>query len=165
MRYNGDMISQNLQNTRFGSRALAHYSDARDIGKDGKEHGTIGCKERSDPSQGTFSHDTGEGWVQAKEGHYHDAIHNKHNSVKVMIFSTTLEAPPQAQQRPSKASPKTRRGKAPAMPQTTGKPIRNASTNTTLHRHITRMCVQGSAMSFVTGLANLERSTTKQRSE
>ena len=42
--------------------------------------------ERGDPSQGAFSHDTGEGWVQAKEGHYHDAIYTKHNTVKVMIF-------------------------------------------------------------------------------
>ena len=52
---------------------------------------TLGCIERGDPSQGAFSHDTGEGWrlgprLQAKEGHYHDAIYNKHNTVKVMIF-------------------------------------------------------------------------------
>ena len=55
---------------------------------------TIGCKERGDPSQGTFSHDTGEGWVQAKEGHYHDAIHTKHNTVKVMIFDDLGGATP-----------------------------------------------------------------------
>ena len=47
---------------------------------------TIGCKERGDPSQGTFRYATGDGWVKAKEGHYDDAIHNKQNSVKVMIF-------------------------------------------------------------------------------
>ena len=43
----------------------------------------------------------------------------------------TLVAPPQEQQRPSKASPRMRRKRAPATPQTTEKPIRNASTNTT----------------------------------
>ena len=43
---------------------------------------TLGCIGRGDPSQGAFSHDTGEGWVQAKKGHYHDAIYNKHNAVK-----------------------------------------------------------------------------------
>ena len=55
---------------------------------------TIGCKERGDPSQGTFSHATGEGWVQAKEGHYDDAIHTKHNSVKVIIFDDLGVATP-----------------------------------------------------------------------
>ena len=38
---------------------------------------TIGCKEKGDPSQSTFRHTTGEGWVQAKKGHYDDAIHTK----------------------------------------------------------------------------------------
>jgi hypothetical protein len=51
-------------------------------------------RERGDPSQGAFSHDTGEGWVQAKEGHYHDAIYTKHNTVKVMIFDDLGGATP-----------------------------------------------------------------------
>ena len=55
---------------------------------------TIGCKERGDPSQGTFSHATGEGWAKAKEGHYDDAIYTKHNSVKVMNFDDLGGATP-----------------------------------------------------------------------
>jgi hypothetical protein len=55
---------------------------------------TLGCKERGDPSQGTFDHATGDGWVKAHEGHYNDAIHNKHISVKVMIFDDLGDATP-----------------------------------------------------------------------
>ena len=92
---------------------------------------TIGCKERGDPSKVTFSHATGEGWVQAKEGHYDDAIHTKRNSVNVMIFDDLGGTTPGTAKTIKGLSPKTHRGKAPAMPQTTAKPIRNASTNTT----------------------------------
>ena len=56
------------------------------------------------------------------------------------MISMTLVAPPQEQQRPSKASPRMRRKRAPATPRTTEKPIRNASTNTTPPPYHSRAC-------------------------
>ena len=124
---------------------------------------TLGCIERGDPSQGAFSHDTGEGWVQAKEGHYHDAIYNKHNSVKVMIFDDLGGA--------TSGTAKTIKGLAK---NASGKGARDATDYGETHtkcfyqHHSTAIslaCVQGSAMSLVTGLENLERSTTYDRNK
>ena len=42
-------------------------------------HTIFGCKERGMPSDGAFRHATGEGWVKAHKGHYHDALHVKKN--------------------------------------------------------------------------------------
>ena len=124
---------------------------------------TLGCIERGDPSQGAFSHDTGEGWVQAKEGHYHDAIYNKHNSVKVMIFDDLGGA--------TSGTAKTIKSLAK---NASGKGARDATDYGETHtkcfyqHHSTAIslaCVQGSAMSLVTGLENLERATTYDRNK
>ncbi len=124
---------------------------------------TLGCVERGDPSQGVFSHDTGEGWVKAKEGHYHDAIHTKLNAVKVMIFDDLGGATP--------GTSKTIKGLAK---NASGEGARDATDYGETHtkcfyqHHSTAMslaCVQGSAMSIVSGLENLERSTTYDRNK
>ena len=44
-----------------------------------------GCKERGSAAEGAFKHDSGEGWVQARRGCYHDGIHVKKNEVHAMI--------------------------------------------------------------------------------
>ena len=37
------------------------------------------------PADGPFDHTTGTGWVKARKGYYHDAIHNKGNTVLALI--------------------------------------------------------------------------------
>ena len=103
----------------------------------------------------------GGSWVQAKEGHYHDAIYIKHNTVKVMIFDDLGGATP--------GTAKTIKGLAK---NASGKGARDATDYGEAHtkcfyqHHSTAIslaCVQGSAASLVTGLENLERSTTYDR--
>jgi hypothetical protein len=109
-------------------------------------------KIHEDPLCLSISHITGEGWVQAKEGHYDDAIHTKHNSVKVMIFDDLGGATPGTAQ--------TIKGLAKSA---SGKGARDATdygetqTKCFYQHHSTAIslaCVQGSAMSLATGLAN-----------
>jgi hypothetical protein len=103
-------------------------------------HITIGCKERGDPSQRTFSHTTGEGWVQAKEGHYDDAIHTKHNSVKVMIFDDLGGATPgTAKIIKDLAKNASGKGARDATDYMYGETHYKMLLPTPLHRHITRM--------------------------
>ena len=45
----------------------------------------FGCKARGAPTDGAFNHDVGEGWVQAREGCYHDALTVKKNTLKLLI--------------------------------------------------------------------------------
>ena len=99
----------------------------------------------------------------AKEGHYHDAIYNKHNTVKVMIFDDLGGA--------TSGTAKTIKGLAK---NASGKGARDATDYGETHtkcfyqHHSTAMslaCVQGSAMSIVSGLENLERSTTYDRNK
>ena len=99
---------------------------------------TLGCIERGDPSQGAFSHDTGEGWVQAKEGHYHDAIYNKHNSVKVMIFDD-LGGATSGTAKTIKSLAKNASGKGARDATDFGETHTKMLLPTPLHRHITRV--------------------------
>ena len=98
-----------------------------------------------------------------RQGHYHDAIYNKHNSVKVMIFDDLGGA--------TSGTAKTIKGLAK---NASGKGARDATDYGETHikcfyqHHSTAIslaCVQGSAMSLVTGLENLERSTTYDRNK
>ena len=45
----------------------------------------FGCRERGSPSDGPFSHVSGTGYVQARPGDYHDALHVKKNTVIAII--------------------------------------------------------------------------------
>ena len=44
-----------------------------------------GCKARGRAGDRAFDHATGTGWVQARDGDYHDAIHVKGNTVVALI--------------------------------------------------------------------------------
>ena len=92
-----------------------------------------------------------------------DAIHMKHNSVKVMIFDDLGGATP--------GTAKTIKGLAKSA---SGKGALDATDYGETHtmcfyQHllttISLACVHGSAMSLETGLANLERSTTNDRNK
>ena len=48
-------------------------------------HTIFGCKARGSESDKPFDHKSGEGWVRAHKGHYHDAIHVKKNTVFAFI--------------------------------------------------------------------------------
>ena len=45
----------------------------------------FGVKQRGQPGQHAFVHSTGEGYVKAKQGHYHDALTVKQNTVVALI--------------------------------------------------------------------------------
>ena len=45
----------------------------------------FGCKARGRAEDGAFDHATGRGWVRARDGYYHDAIHVKDNTVVALI--------------------------------------------------------------------------------
>ena len=81
-----------------------------------------------------------EGWVQAKEGHYHDAIHNKHNTVKVMIFDDVGGATPgTAKIIKDLAKNASGKGARDATDYMYGETHYKMLLPTPLHRHITRM--------------------------
>ena len=45
----------------------------------------FGVKQRGHPGQHAFAHHRGEGYVKAKQGHYHDALSVKQNTVIALI--------------------------------------------------------------------------------
>lgn len=45
----------------------------------------LGCEERGRQRDGAFDHATGKGWVKARKGKYHDALHVKKNIVCLLI--------------------------------------------------------------------------------
>jgi hypothetical protein len=49
---------------------------------------SVGCKERGDPSEPAMKHDTGVGWVAARDGHYAPAIAAKRR-VTVLVAEVT----------------------------------------------------------------------------
>ena len=48
-----------------------------------------GLKGRGRKRDGPFNHRTGRGWVKAREGTYHDAIHVKKSRVSLMLVEAT----------------------------------------------------------------------------
>ena len=48
----------------------------------------LGCAERGRPSDGPLDHGTGRGWVRARRGHYHDAVHVKRSATEIILHET-----------------------------------------------------------------------------
>ena len=48
----------------------------------------LGCTERGRPSDGPLDHGTGRGWVRARKGLYHDAVHVKRSATELVLHET-----------------------------------------------------------------------------